>query len=412
MLESTKAQLRISELREAINSPDTDKSELERLRAESLDTERRYREAIEAEAKAEAESVSEDTPEGRDLGRLRERSSIVEYLREAVEGVPVQGAAKELRQAIGDEGMGTLPLDLLAPARHRVDSPTTIGNTDAAVGARQMGIFPRIFANSASSFLGVQMPSVGPGDVLYPRLSSGTTADIRLDGVELDGTAAALTTVRLEPVRLTASYLYDTRSALLVDGLEETLRMDLQAVLADKLDDLILNGQSAVSNVSPAVAGITNTVAAPSAQAAGDAAVAAIRVGVARAVDGRYAGTYDQVRVLMGTQTFRALSNQQDAVGNYLPIADQILGGAEYMVSAQLPNAPSSGSLNDNQTNVVYSAGSPARGVYAPVWRAADLIVDPYSNAKAGRVQVTIAMFVAVQIVDPEPYRLVAVRIS
>ena len=65
----------------------------------------------------------------------------------------------------------------------------------AAIQDNQQSILGRVFARSSLAFLGVNMPTVPVGAVSYPRLSAGTSADVRDDGVEVDGGAAALTTV-------------------------------------------------------------------------------------------------------------------------------------------------------------------------------------------------------------------------
>ena len=81
-------------------------------------------------------------------------------------------------------------------------------------------------------------------------LTAGTTADIRSAGVEVDGTAAAITNKQINPVRLTASYTYGLESLQRIAGFEEALREDVEATLMDKRDDLAINGQAVAANVS------------------------------------------------------------------------------------------------------------------------------------------------------------------
>ena len=53
------------------------------------------------------------------------------------------------------------------------------------------------------------MPTVPVGQVSFPTLTGGTTADIRSEGVEVDGSVAvSITNKPINPIRLTSSYTY------------------------------------------------------------------------------------------------------------------------------------------------------------------------------------------------------------
>ena len=205
-----------------------------------------------------------------------------------------------------------MPIDLL---EYRVDAITSFGGTSDAATDRQQPIAERVYAASATAFLGVGMPAVQPGNAKFPRISAGTSADVRLDGVELDGTAAVITVEEVEPVRLTASYRWNERDELLVEGLANALSADLRMVIGDKIDKLAINGQAAVANLSPVVAGIISSYTAPSDPAANEAAPTSVRAALAAAVDGVYAQDAGQIRTLINPVTYQALLAWSDTQG-------------------------------------------------------------------------------------------------
>ena len=200
MLDSQRIALEMSEVRQQINAfpEDGEDAKRDELTTKYMGLESRYRASLATEDTREVNTEGQ-TAEGRELGRMRDRASLGDYFMETAAGRVVDGASKEFRQAVlGDDLPGYLPVDML---EMRADA---VSNVATAIQDNQMPIFQRVFNRSSSDYLGVMMPSVPVGSVSYPRLSGGTTADVRSDGADLDGTAAALTTKELNPVRLTA----------------------------------------------------------------------------------------------------------------------------------------------------------------------------------------------------------------
>ena len=404
MTDSQKLQLQLSELRTKINgfAQDGDTAELDAMTGEYSKLESRYRAAIITETADEKPSGNDHTPEGRELTRLVGRTSIDDYIRESITGTAAEGAAKELREAtMGGDERGYMPLDLL---EYRVDAVTAFGGASDAATDRQQPIAERVFAASATAFLGVGMPAVQPGNAKFPRISAGTGADVRDDGVELDGTAAVITVEEIEPVRLTASYTFNERDELLVEGLANAFAADLRATIGDKLDSLAINGQAVSANVSPAVAGIINSYTAPPDPAAAEAAPTSVRSALAAAVDGIYAQDSGQIRTLINVVTNVALQAWSDTAGQ--PIATSTIIRNEYLrVSANMPAEAANIS-----TAITYAAGARARGLVMPVWRGIRLIDDRITLAKSGRRILTAVQYVGWKMVDSSPYKLYAVR--
>ena len=375
MLASQRIALDMSQTRQEVNTfpEDGEDAKRDELTARYQSLESQYRAALVLEDTQEVDSNG-GTAEGRELGRMRERASLTDFIMEATSGHVVDGASKEFRAAIlGEDLHGYCPIDMLQ-MEHRADAAT---NVATAIQNNQLPIFNRVFNRSSADYLGVMMPSVPVGSTSYPRLSAGTDADVRDDGVDVDGAAAALTTVELNPIRLTASYTYGVESLSRVVGFEESLRRDLTQVLEDKRDRLALNGQAAVANVSAAVDGIINSLTDPADPA--DIADYTTYLGAFDAsVDGKYAVTSEEVRLLVNANTFT------HAMG--LPVGNAAAGG---LLRDRLPmdrfrvsgNMPATTGTNF-ATAIAYATGAEARGFMMPSWRGLQFVIDPYTQAR------------------------------
>ena len=412
-----KIQLRQSELRETIGV-ELDKQIEER---EDGGLERLTREAKGLETELRAALVIEqdnaipdriDTPEGRELTGLFARSALTDFVSETLNQQPLVGAPRELRQEIlGGDYIGFVPLDLLLETEERIEQRAdAVTGIAAAIQETQMPIAQRVFSRTATAYLGASLPSVAVGEVSFPLLSSGTGADVRSDGAELDGVAANLTTETISPVRLTSSYTFGVETLARVKGFEETLRRDLRGVIADKLDKLILRGQAADGNNSPAVEGIISALGNPS----NPTATATWREYVTAydgAVDGKFAVSDTEVRLLVNPATWRqamGLTVGTESVNDDNLLRD-ILPRDRFRASANIPAA-----ADGIATAVRYASGAAAlaRGMIAPVWRGLQLIIDPYSKAKVGQRVITAILITGFGMADPAAYGRIEFKLT
>ena len=163
-------QVKMSEIRQAINAltEEAEAADFDKLTKEYQKLESEYRAALIVESAESEESnhPNNDTPEGREIGRILARASITDYVKETLSGVKVEGASKELREAtLGENIEGYMPLDLLLPraVEHRAD---VVSNVASAIQENQMSIAGRVFARSSAEYLGVNSPTV-PGRNRY-----------------------------------------------------------------------------------------------------------------------------------------------------------------------------------------------------------------------------------------------------
>ena len=416
MTGSQRAQLRASEIRSEIASElekdagDRDSGALERLTKEAQTVEIELRAALVVD-QSDLPADRVETPEGRELRELRRRSSIFDYVGEVMDGRALDGASLEYRQSVLGDARGHVPLEMLLDDEEletRADAVSNIAATDDAVGNNQMPIAQRVFARSAAAYLGVMMPSVGIGEVSYPRLSAGTSADVRSDGVELDGTAATLTTESISPTRLTASYTLGVESLARVRGWEEALRRDLRQTMADKLDALVLNGQAASGSNSPAVEGIIGSLTNPT----DPTAVAGWKdylQAFDNGVDGKYAISDSEVRILVNVEAWKHAQNLEVGTQGRSGILRDRLPMDRFRASANMPAAAS-----NIATAIAYASGASnlARGYIAPVWNGLQLIVDMYTGAKKGERILTAIQLVGFSMVDSSAHRRLEFKLA
>lgn len=230
MTDSQKLTLQVSEARQHLNSliekrnklPETDQPSAEDVRAldeatkrvTTLETEYRAAVVIEAEQEEQRRQADPDSAE-LEKRRLMARSSVDPFILEATDGKAITGAESELRSAVfgdADDTGNMMPIDLLLPPddlEKRADTVTPVDSAALADGS-QASILERIFTRSVAARLGVAMPSVPVGAAVYPIMTSGTTASMAADGTQVDATAGAFTGHTLEPVRLSAAYLFNS----------------------------------------------------------------------------------------------------------------------------------------------------------------------------------------------------------
>ncbi len=412
MTTGQRLQLRLSEIRQTLNelsgldSPtDAQRATMAALATEYPTIETRWRAATIAEA--DAPEPRADDGEDTERRALVERAELRSYLHEAATGRAVTGAEQELRAAVFGEHAreGLIPWEALLP-RHeeRADTATTAPSN---VGQSQASILGRIFANTASAYLGVSMPQVGIGEVNYPVLSAGVSPEMKSKGAVKDAEAATISTTVLEPRRLTARYLFGVEDTARLRGMEEALRRDLSGALGEKIDDQVLNGNGTAPNVS----GFLSALATPTAPTA--TATFSDFVGAAsRAVDGRYARNLTGVKMLVGAATYGLAGTLLNTSGD-VAVSDYLIArSGGFVSSALIPAPPASGTGQDIQAAIVYRAARGAGSAVAPVWQGLELIRDPYTHAAKGQIAITAVALWAFSIIRTDAYVRAAFKVA
>ena len=382
--------LKLSEKRQAIgtmlDAPVEERSETWQA---DLDTAKNELKTLESELQAAlliepepTETRDADTSEGREIRQLIEQSELSAYFNSVLGETALDGAERELRQALlGDDARENwAPLDLLET---RAVTPVAAA---AVTEGNQQPIAGRVFARSVPGLLSIPMPTVAAGSAGYPHLASGTTFSNQQPSGEQAAVAGSFGGSELNPIRATASYEYRTEDEVKLVGVEDSLRRDLSAGLSNHFSDQVVNGNGTAPNVS----GILNAVSATPGTDPNNAddfgEIAARFFGE---VDGLTAYEQSDLRVIMAPDTYEhavaVYRGNQSPVNAYENLRANL---GLVSVSDHLPDAASDISLN-----IVHKASFPERNAVMPVWRNLAIIRDPFTLAQKGEVRLTVAAF-------------------
>ena len=416
MLKSQKIELRRSEIRQRLNEISGLEGEAftDAIKAESAELERefsgldtQYRAALIAEG-GDGETTTETTEtESREAAELRTLTDGVmlgSYLSTALGGGSLEGRERELNSHIGLDD-SVIPFAAIAPrveqrAEHRADAITP---APATTGVASQSIIERVFASTAAAFLNVDLPTVGVGVANFPVLTSGAAGSTVDKDAAVDAQAATFTPNTLNPTRLQASYLFRREDRAILAGMEDALRADLSGALGEALDKVIIAGQAA----NPTIPGFLGTgLAAPNPLPAVVADFAAYVSSTAGQIDGRYANSAGDVRLLVGPNTISHMhslfqAGSGESAASYLA---RLFGGLR--VSAHVP-----AKTNANVQGAVVARGS-QRAAVAPVWEGVALIRDEVTKAAKGQLKLTVVMLYSFAIVRAAQFARVAFKLA
>ena len=397
-------EIRAAEIRSRLSDIGSMDDLTDEVRSEMAQLSREYRDN---ESKQTAMKIAGDTPatptetrsgEGREFRGLITRSSVGEIFDSAINHNAVTGGTRELQEHYGLD-TNQVPLALLVRSWPTEDLETRgVTAAPGQVGQMPQSILPWVFPQSAAAFLGVDMPSVGVGDAVYPVLTK--ELDVRTpaenaDAAETDGTFSASV---LSPSRIQAAFIYSREDRARFAGMDGALRENLSMGLSDGLDDQVLTGTNGLFT------GTNLANHAASAATTYDNYIGHLAFG---RVDGRYANTTGDLKVLMGAsvyndagQTYRNTSVDRTALDRLMELVSGV------RVSAHVP-APS----NAHKQNVVVRRGS-ARDMVSPIWEGLTIIPDEISLAKKGQLIITAVMLHAVKVLREDGFHKQEIQTS
>ena len=367
---------------------DETRSELDKLKLEYTDNDSR-RAALTIAGDAPVTHIESRSSEGREFRALVNKANVGEIFDAALGKRSVDGASAELQKHYG-LNQNQVPLALMVRSWPDNDELETRAVTPAPgdVGATQASILPWIFPDSAATFLGVDMPTVGVGEQVFPVLTSELSVGTPAENAEQNETTGAFSADVLSPGRLQASFFYSRESAAKFAGMDAALRENLSMGLSDGLDNQIITGSEGL---------LTGTKLANHDAAAVTDYAAYVNMAFGR-VDGRYASGSGAIRVLMGASvyahagaTYRNTSVDRTALDRLMDIT----GGVQ--VSDHVPAAVG------NKQNAVIRLGM-RRDMVAPVWEGVTIIPDEVTKAKAGQIVITAVMLHAAKILRTDGF--------
>ena len=376
-----KLQVRQSEIREKINTllgndkrSETEQAELEAMTTEGQKIEPEIRAALIAQPDPdEAETVETGDAETRELRQLTAKANLGDILSATFEKRQTEGAPAELQKHYG-LGSHQVPLEMLRVSRGVEERAAA--TVPASIGDASQGeVITPIFASGDGAFMGIERPTVAVGDAAYPVLS--TLPSVKgpfTDSTEAAQTDATFVATNLSPERLQASFSYRRSDAARFAGLDASLRLALSSGLEEALDDQAISGTD----------GLLTGTNLPNANVNTASTFALYLSGLLYGrVDGRYARTPGDVRMILGQGTFNHASaaykgNNSDESG--VERLQEKSGGL--MVSAHVPD------VSGNKQNALMRLGMERGAAVQPMWQGVSLVVDEFSRAAFGEIVV------------------------
>ena len=395
MTNTQKLQVRQSEIRERLNqlsNPETElsddgKAELNQLMSEMADIEPKLRAAITAEQET-IESRNDGSTGDSPLDELRKRASVSEYIRQAVNGQPLDGACRELNDelkitAVRGQGGGVLmPIEQLALRADVANTTTTAANADET---NRRPIFSRLFAKGVMEALGVRLDSVPVGMIEFPILTDATSPAMTAEGSDAPDTVAAQWSSEvLKPKRLIAAYEFTAEAVMTIPGLDAALSADLQMSMTDQMNKEVLGDGDGTGHE---VRGLDDAITFPADPTGVITFTDAVQFGLS-AIDGLHANSEADISVVLGPQTYRKVAGilQTSTTESAFDVLRR--RGTTVLTSAHVP-APAS----NIQKGFVHAGRDMARGdSIAAVWPAMELIRDPYTKAASSKTIITAVM--------------------
>ena len=162
------------------------------------------------------------------------------------------------------------------------------------------------------------------------------------------------------------------------------MRQNLSAGLSDGLDAEVVAGDNGLLEGT--------NLANHNVSAVTSYALYRSQLGYGR-VDGRFAASIADVRLVMGAPTYGHAAGQfrSNNAGDRAAVEDLMAVTGGVRVSAHVPAVAS------NKQNVIVRRGM-ARDMVVPIWEGITLIPDEVTKAKSGEIVITAVMLHAVQI--------------
>ena len=386
MTERQRLELRAGEIRQKLaelggnaDLSTEQRGEIDTLRTEYQNVEARSAAMLIADDQPTVKATGNDA-EGRELRALVSRADVGRIFDNVLEHRSSSGAEAELQKHYA-LGSNQVPLSLLTgtPVEYRAVTPAP-----SNVGQNQDMIIPAVFPASCAAFLGVDMPTVGVGEAVYPVLTSVLSVETLAENAEGTETTGAFSADVLSPGRLQASFWYSREDRARFVGMAEALRQNLNEGLADALDKQIISGTNGL---------LTGTNLANNNQSGiSDFADYKSKFAYGR-VDGQYAMGTEDLRIVMGSGTYaHAATIYRDTTAEDDALSALKAATAGVKVSAHVPDVS-----NANKQDAVIRLGM-RRDMVAPIWEGVTLIPDEVTKAATGSIVVTAVMLYAVKI--------------
>lgn len=318
--------------------------------------------------------------------------------------------SKELEVRHGAASRGIrLPWETLAPLETRADVSTTTVNAVAGYMASHptMKTLERFFEASVAAKFGFQSLAV-EGKPSFPQIDSGAALSWVGEGVGSDAAAIATTTKTPTIKTATARYLLSRQATRENSALEMVLRRDLAELLREGIDLAVFQGTGAADQ--PAGLGAVLTAASRTTALTDRATFSALLSYAVQLMETAKVSDLSQIRIagapILAQTMLDALVN-----GTAVSEMDRLKSaGFSALFSQQVSGHAARDGTGKGASVVYFGAGE--GNAFVVNWGTPELIVDPYSESKNGKISLTLFAFldVIVQRAATHFYRLSAVQ--
>ena len=387
MIPSTKLQLKLSQLREAINDfpEDGDAEDRDKLTLEYRDVDSQWRAAVVTEeSEATAEVVETDSPEDREYRELRSSVDFGRYVAAAMGGHGVtNGPELELNQhlKIAD---GYFPMELLAG-----DEPEVRAAIDGEAATSQGTWLDRVFHGTAAEAVGISFRPVAPGVASFPVTTAGGAPQQRGRTQAATARTYTVAVTEIKPARRAVHGLYTIEDDARLPGLSAAIERDMRAAMVESVDLAVFKGDAGANEDTADVVGLQTAAVteATLTQAKSKKADDVLKFFL-EYVDGEYAASLSDVRIVasVGTNVLWYGSIHNSAADNQTIAQFLMASGVSWTARGGIDANTANG---DFGAYIGLSRGIEGAGI-AAVWEQGQLIRDPYSSAASGEVQLTL----------------------
>ncbi|MBY6056639.1 phage major capsid protein [Leisingera daeponensis] len=394
-LAQSKRRERMAAIQKADEINDDGRAELRKLADEYEGAEVELRAALLLED-AEREQIKEPDKAATDFDRQCRSFDLSAVIAAQVDGKPLAGREAEVSQELelrhgqGQKGF-RFPWEALEQ-RTDVATDASAGTSQELASRPVMNALERFFETSAAGRFGVNVLQV-TGTPTFPEITGGTGLSWVAEGSGAD--AAALTTTSASPAIHTATgrYLLTRQAIRQNSALQSILRRDLSEVMREGIDLAIFRGTGA--DEQPA--GFETVLTGGRTTALDD--VASFSEFLLRATEIQETAKLSDpalVRIAGAPIVHQTLADTLVS-GTAVSELDRLKSASFRMLWSSQVSARGARDATDKGASTVYF-GAGSNNAYVPTWGSPELIVDPYSESKTGKVALTMFAFLDVLI--------------
>ena len=277
-----------------------------------------------------------------------------------------------------------------AALEQRADAAITAatGAGGELVSKQTHNALERFFEGSTAERFGVSALQVS-GSPSFPELTGGASVSWVADGVGAD--SEAITTATKTPTikTATARYLLNRQAIRQNDALEMILRRDLAEVLREGIDKAVFQGTGA--DAQPTGLGVALT-GANTAELAGTPSFSVLFSRAIQLMESAKLSEVGQIRIAAAPVVLETLEKSLVASTAVSELDRLKKAGMRIVFSSQVSAVAARNASAKAASNVFFAAGM--NNAFVPVWGpGAELLVDPYSESKSGKLALTIFSF-------------------